>query len=124
MISKQQTDLTQHKALTELLNGASGSFTEAADKLGIDRATVTKYFKQWSTSEEALEVKREWWTQYKYFKATKPEIAFEALTRVLLKMTKEQVEVSTVSDSTVNLVFDMIGPTEQKSVLVAESEKE
>lgn len=64
-----------------------------AEKLGIDRKTVYNYFSEWAKTEQANHIQIEWLQQYEIMKLSNPEEAFQALTKVMMKLVEKQAKL-------------------------------
>lgn len=64
-----------------------------AEKLGVDRKTVYNDFTEWAKTEQANHLQIEWLQQYELMKVANPEEAFQALTKVMMKLVEKQAKL-------------------------------
>jgi hypothetical protein len=67
--------------------------TAIAKKLGVDRSTVYEDFDAWAKSEQTKYFQIEWLQQYKLMKDDDPQTAFEALTKLMMKLLEKQAKI-------------------------------
>ena len=67
--------------------------TKIAEKVGITRKTVYKYWGQWQQTDEAMQVKRKWHKLCRYLEVENPEESFRGLTKIVYRMTTDKHEI-------------------------------
>jgi len=104
----------QERVETVALNIFNGitSFTELAKLLGVNRRTIYRDWRLWIDSHEIDKVDAEWWALFKRLKEDNPEKAFDGLTRLKIKQTKElsEIEVKGIPKFVVEIVDNSKNP--------------
>lgn len=90
-----------------------------AEKLDIDRKTVYNYFSEWAKTEQANHIQIEWLQQYELMKVANPEEAFQALTKVMMKLVEKQAKLEVNLTQNNNYQIDI---TTQVKELISISE--
>jgi transketolase len=90
-----------------------------ARKLGVDRKTIYTDFEAWAKTEQATHLQIEWLQQYESMKQENPEEAFQALTKLMMKLLEKQakLEVNVTQNS-----YTQIDITKQIDELIEVSE--
>lgn len=91
----------QQKVITLILQQVSPG--TIAKQLGVDRKTVYNDFIDWAKSEQAAYLQVEWMQQYEQMKQDNPEEAFQALTKLVMKLVEKQTKVEVNLNQEVNI---------------------
>jgi hypothetical protein len=100
-----------------------------AEKLGVDRKTVYTDFMEWAKSEQATYLQIEWMQQYENMKQEDPQTAFEALTKLMMKLLEKQAKIelnltnqTTILNKTVIPSIDLskLSDNDRNAILAAE----
>jgi AcrR family transcriptional regulator len=98
--------------------------TVIAKELGVDRATVYRNFEEWAKTEQAAHLQIEWLQQYEQMKLDDPFRAFEALTKLVMKLIEKQakieVNVNQQLVQSVNIDLAKMSENDRKAILAAE----
>ena len=80
-----------------------------AEKLGVDRKTVYNDFMEWAKSEQASYLQVEWMQPYEVMKQEDPQTAFDALTKLMMKLLEKQakVEFNLTQNNQTNIQVDI-----------------
>jgi len=78
-----------------------------AKQLGVDRSTIYEDFEAWTKTEQAKYLQIEWLQQYEAMKLEDPQTAFDALTKLMMKLLEKQakleVNLTQNNETTVNI---------------------
>jgi len=101
------------------------NITVIAQQLGIDRSTVYEDFEAWAKTEQAQYLQVEWLQQYELMKQKDPQTAFEALTKLMMKLLEKQAKLevnltqNNLSQTELNFNMDGLSEEEQNAVINA-----
>ena len=79
--------------MLQLIYDGETDFTKISEAIGVSRNQAYKYWNHWLQTEEAAKINAEWWSEYLHQKQEGTPKAFEGLTRIKYRMTKEKIEI-------------------------------
>jgi hypothetical protein len=101
------------------------NITVIAQQLGIDRSTVYEDFEAWAKTEQATYLQVEWLQQYEQMKQDDPQTAFEALTKLMMKLLEKQAKLevnltqNNLEKTELNFNMDGLSEADQDAVINA-----